>query len=120
MEADAPKLGVKLQIEDGQGDVGAQLSQVQNFIANGVDAIIINAADTSATDGMTKLVTKAGIPLVYVNLGPDPSEKLPPKVTVVVSDHVVSGRLEMEGLAKVITQGVQACVGAHVVSLDGT
>ena len=83
MEADAKQMGITLQIEDGQGDVGKQLGQVQNFIANGVDAIIINAADTSATDGMTKLVTAAGIPLVYVNLGPDPSEKLPPKVSVV-------------------------------------
>jgi inositol transport system substrate-binding protein len=46
------------------------------------------------------MVTKAGIPPVYVNLGPDKGEKLPPKVAVVVSDHVVSGRLEMEALAK--------------------
>lgn len=91
---------VEVQFEDAQGDVGRQMSQVQNFIAQGVDAIIINAADTSATRGMTKMVTQAGIPLVYVNLGPSLDEKLPPKVAVVVSDHVVSGRLEMEGLAK--------------------
>ena len=91
---------VSLQFEDAQGDVGRQVNQVQNFIAQGVDAIIVNAADTSATEGITKMVTGAGIPLVYVNLGPGKDEKLPPKVAVVASDHIVSGRLEMDGLAK--------------------
>jgi inositol transport system substrate-binding protein len=91
---------VTVQFEDAQGDVGRQLSQVQNFISQKVDAIIVNAADTSATRGITKKVSEAGIPLVYVNLGPGRDEKLPEKVSVVVSDHVVSGRLEMEGLAK--------------------
>jgi inositol transport system substrate-binding protein len=95
---DVPDL--TLQFEDAQGDVGRQLNQVQNFIAQGVDAIIVNAADTSATAGITKMVSGAGIPLVYVNLGPGKDEKLPEKVSVVVSDHIVSGRLEMEGLAK--------------------
>ena len=101
IQAEAKTLGnVDVQFEDAQGDVGRQLSQVQNFIAQGVDAIIVNAADTSATQGMTRMVTKAGIPLVYVNLGPGLDEKLPPKVAVVVADHVVSGRLQMEGLEK--------------------
>lgn len=101
MQKEADAIGdVNLQIEDAQGDVARQLSQVQNFVARGVDAIIINAADTSATQGMTDLVTKAGIPLVYVNLGPGKDEKLPAKTVVVASDHVVSGRLEMEALAK--------------------
>jgi inositol transport system substrate-binding protein len=91
---------VTVKFEDAQGDVGRQLSQVQNFISQKVDAIIVNAADTSATRGITKKVSEAGIPLVYVNLGPSRDEKLPEKVSVVVSVHVVSGRLEMEGLAK--------------------
>ena len=39
--------GVTLQIEDAKNDVSKQLSQVQNFIANGVDAIIVNPVDTA-------------------------------------------------------------------------
>ncbi|MFO1075405.1 MAG: substrate-binding domain-containing protein [Geminicoccaceae bacterium] len=101
MQKEAKALGnVNLQIEDAQGDVARQLSQVQNFVAQGVDAIIVNAADTSATQGITAAAAQAGIPLVYVNLGPGKGEKLPAKVSVVVSDHVVSGRLQMEGLVK--------------------
>jgi inositol transport system substrate-binding protein len=103
---DAIQQGVKamgdvtVQFEDAQNDVARQMNQVQNFISQGVDAIIVNAADTSATRGITKSVSAAGIPLVYVNLGPGKDEKLPERVSVVVSDHVVSGRLQMEGLVK--------------------
>ena len=41
--------GVNLQVEDAQNDVGKQLNQIQNFIAQGVDAIIVNPVDTDAT-----------------------------------------------------------------------
>ena len=40
---------VTLQIEDAQNDVAKQQSQVQNFIASGVSAIIVNPVDTDAT-----------------------------------------------------------------------
>jgi inositol transport system substrate-binding protein len=56
--------GVSLQIEDAKDDVSKQLSQVQNFIANKVDAIIVNPVDTSATPAITKLAAEAGVPLV--------------------------------------------------------
>jgi len=44
-------------------------------------------------------VTDAGIPLVYVNRRPD-AKTLPPKVSVVASDDLVAGRLEMTELAR--------------------
>ncbi|MEY9999272.1 hypothetical protein ABIA18_001070 [Sinorhizobium fredii] len=43
--------GVNLQIEDAQTDISKQRSQVDNFIASGVDAIIMTLADTSAAPG---------------------------------------------------------------------
>src|ERR1700721_2068925 len=57
--------GVTLQIEDAKDDVSKQLSQSQNFIANGVDAIIVNPVDTSPTAAITGPATEAGIPLLY-------------------------------------------------------
>ena len=62
--------GVTIQVEDAKDDVSKQLSQVQNFIANGVDAIIVNPVDTSATTAITKAAADAGVPLVYVNREP--------------------------------------------------
>ncbi|KZL26222.1 sugar ABC transporter substrate-binding protein [Pseudovibrio sp. WM33] len=91
--------GVEIQFEDARGDIGKQIDQVQNFVAQGVDAIIVNPADTSATPRITKLANSAGIPLVYVNRKPEDKE-LPEKVVFVGSDEVVAGRLQMEELAK--------------------
>ena len=91
--------GVKLQFEDAQTDIGRQINQVQNFISSKVDAIIVNPADTAATDKITAMVTAAGIPLVYVNRAPNRKE-VPPKVAVVASNHITSGRFEMEELCK--------------------
>src|SRR5271156_3743530 len=88
--------GVTVQIEDAKDDVSKQLSQVQNFIANGVDAIIVNPVDTSATAAITRAATDAGIPLVYVNRLPDDIEKLGPKAAFVGSDEKQSGTLETQ------------------------
>ena len=90
---------VNVQFEDAQADIGKQISQVQNFAAQGMDAIIVNVADTSATQAITQMVSQAGIPLVYLNRAPD-EEQLPEKVVVVASDDLVAGRLEMEALAE--------------------
>jgi len=68
--------GVSVQIEDAKDDVSKQLSQVQNFIANGVNAIIVNPVDTSATAAITHAAADAGIPLVYVNREPATSRSL--------------------------------------------
>src|SRR5689334_12634072 len=62
--------GHKVQIEDAKNDVSKQLDQINNFISNGVDAIIVNPVDTSATQAMTDAASKANIPLVYVNRQP--------------------------------------------------
>ena len=71
--------GVTLQIEDAQNDVGKQLNQIQNFVASGVDAIIVNPVDTDATVAMSQAAADAGIPLVYVNRQPVNLDSLPEK-----------------------------------------
>ena len=77
MTEKAKELGVQIQFVEAQGDIGKQLDQIQTFISQGIDAIIVNPVDTTATPKMTKLVTEAGIPLVYVNL--QPAEETLPK-----------------------------------------
>lgn len=62
--------GVSLVLEDAQLDVARQLNQVQNFAANGLDAIIVNAVDGDSTAAITAAARDAGIPLVYVNHPP--------------------------------------------------
>ena len=97
----AKTLPVVLQFTDAQGDVGKQLSQVQNFVAQGAAAIIVNAADTSATRSMTRVARDAGVPLVYVNRHPA-EETLPEGVVFVGSEELQAGTLEMEELARLM------------------
>ena len=94
--------GVTLQIEDAKDDVSKQLSQVQNFIANGVDAIIVNPVDTSATAAITKAAADAGVPLVYVNRQPIDVDKLGPKAAFVASNEAESGTLEAKQVCKLL------------------
>jgi inositol transport system substrate-binding protein len=97
-EAEAEK--VKIQFEDANHDVGRQVSQVENFIAQKVSAIIVNPVDTSATKRISEAARKAGIPLVYVNRKPD--EKMGNGTVFVGSDSLIAGRLQMEELAKLM------------------
>ena len=97
--AEAQAKGVTLQVEDANDDTGKQISQIQNFIAQKVDAIIVNPVDTSATPKMTELAVAAKIPLVYVNRKPE-DKQLPPSVAFVGSNEKVSGTLEAEELVK--------------------
>ncbi|HET6158693.1 MAG TPA: sugar ABC transporter substrate-binding protein [Dongiaceae bacterium] len=94
--------GVNLQVEDAQNDVSKQLSTIQNFVAQHVDAIIVNPVDTDATPAMTKLASEAGIPLVYVNRLPADADKLPAKVSFVGSNEADSGTLEMQQVCKLM------------------
>jgi len=94
--------GVTLQIEDAKDDVTKQLSQVQNFIANKVDAIIVNPVDTSATAAITKAAADAGVPLVYVNRQPADVDALGAKAAFVASNEAESGTLETQAICKIL------------------
>lgn len=91
--------GVQLQFEDARADVVKQLSQVENFISQKVDAIIVNPVDTASTKNIISAATKAGIPLVFVNRRPDQKD-LPKDVVAVTSDDTEAGRLQMQYIAE--------------------
>src|SRR5215470_13371050 len=101
MKERAGELKVGIQFEDAQNDIGRQLNQIQNFIAQRVDAIIINPVDTDATPKMTRLVVQAGIPLVYVNRMPA-DKQLPARVAFVGSDETQSGTLQMSEVCRLL------------------
>jgi len=94
--------GVTLQIEDAQNDVAKQQSQIQNFIAAGVDAIVVNPVDTDATTAMSKIAADAKIPLVYVNREPVNINDLPANQAFVASNELESGTLETQEVCKLL------------------
>jgi inositol transport system substrate-binding protein len=88
----ADEQGHDVQIEDAQNDVARQLDQINNFIASGVDAIIVNPVDTSATQAMSDVAAAAGVPLVYVNRQPINVDSLPDNQAFVASNEAESSR----------------------------
>ena len=71
-------LGFKAEnvvVQDGKGDQAEQTNQIQNFITQGVDVLIINPVNSSSAETITDMVVEAGIPLVYINREPDASEE---------------------------------------------
>ena len=84
--------GVSMQVEDANDDIGRQIDQVKNFVAAGVDAIIVNIVDTSA--GAAVSAAAGSTPLVYVNREPDNVNELPATQAFVASNEIESGTLE--------------------------
>ncbi|WP_136656938.1 substrate-binding domain-containing protein [Nitratireductor sp. XY-223] len=84
--------GVSLQVEDATDDISKQIDQVKNFVASGVDAIIVNIVDTSA--GAAVSAAAGNTPLVYVNREPDNVNELPATQAFVASNEIESGTLE--------------------------
>jgi len=84
--------GVDLQVEDATDDLAKQIDQVKNFVASGVDAIIVNIVDTSA--GAAVSAAAGDVPLVYVNREPDNVNDLPETQAFVASNEIESGTLE--------------------------
>ena len=95
--AEAKAQGAEVNIVAAEEKTDVQLGQVENFISQKVDAIIVIAVDTDAATPMTEAAKAANIPLVYVNRRP---ADLPEGVPYVGSDSLVSGTLEMTELAR--------------------
>ena len=99
LDSAAKQHGVQIQFEDAQGDVVRQLNQVEGFLNQKVDAVIVLPVDTSATANMTRAAVAAKTPLVYVNRHPD-ERTLPKGVVTVASNDIEAGQLQMRFLAE--------------------
>ncbi|HVG47246.1 MAG TPA: substrate-binding domain-containing protein, partial [Rubellimicrobium sp.] len=91
--------------------------QINNFIAAGVDAIIVNPVDTSATEAMSQAAEAAGIPLVYVNRQPINVASLPDNQAFVASDERESGTLETQEVCRMLKEAGKT--EAKIIVLQG-
>lgn len=69
LETDTVKY--KVEIVDANNDMATQTEQVQTFIAQQVDVLIVNLVMTSSAETITELVADAGIPMVLINREPE-------------------------------------------------
>ena len=71
-------LGFKAEnvvVQDGKGDQAEQTNQIQNFITQKYDVLILNLVQASSAPEITDMCKEAGIPVVYINREPDTAEE---------------------------------------------
>ena len=88
---------VDVTFVDAKNDSAMQLNQVENFITQGVDAIIVVTTSAEATAPMSNAAMSAGVPLVYLNARP---AQVPDGLHYVGSQEKVAGELQMEYVAE--------------------
>ena len=70
MSAESEKAGAKIEIADGQDDQTTQNDQIDAFIADGVNVLIINPVDRMASQPIIDKAKAANIPVVFINREP--------------------------------------------------
>lgn len=95
IQAKADDLGVRLIVNDAQRSAERQVQQVENFILQGVDAIILNPCEHEASSPAVDKAIAAGIPIVNVN-----SRTRSEPTAFVGSRDEESARIAMEYIAE--------------------
>ncbi len=95
MDDKARQLGVRLIVNDAQRSADRQVEQVESFVAQKVDAIILNPCEVEASAPAVDKALAAGIPVVNVN-----SETKSAPTAFVGSRDEDAGRIAVEYIAK--------------------
>jgi methyl-galactoside transport system substrate-binding protein len=93
-------------IMDGKGDMAEQTNQVDTFIAQGKDVMIINLVQASSAEVITSKAMAAGIPIVYINREPSEEDMQQwDMITYVGADARQSGTYQGEIIANLPSRG---------------
>ena len=117
MDKAAKDYGLQVIYADAEWDAGKQLSQVENFVARGVDLILLCAADNKAMIPAVAASNEAGIPLItFTNVvGPNPDGKFKGVVSFIGTNEINLGRLLGEMAEKLLGDKP-----ADIVLIEGT
>ena len=98
--------GYDVTIVDGNNDQAKQTEQINTFISQGVDALIINPVMTTAADAIVNQVKAAGIPTVFINREPTAEiMQLWDKIAYVGCDAAQSGTFQGELILETANKG---------------
>jgi ribose transport system substrate-binding protein len=109
LEEEARAQGVSINVVDGKDDSQAQLTAIDNFVVQGVSAIILCPTETETLGPGVEKANRSGIPVVTVNRTVDGGEV----VTYVGADDTEGGRLQARTLMEALPNG------GNIVLLQG-
>ena len=110
---EAQRLGVELKFSNAEGDQAKQITALNSFINQGVDAIILAPKVETGWEPTLKKIRQKKIPVILVDRGikvDDPTLY----TTLIASDFIEEGRLAARWLAE------KAGGKAKIIQLEGT
>jgi len=96
VEAAGAEKGIQVITVDAKGDAATQVSQIQDLIAQNIDALIYIPAGATAASVPVKAAKQAGIPVVNI----DRNAEGAPGDTFIATDSVESARQVCDWIAK--------------------
>ena len=101
----------QVDIMDGKNDMAEQTNQIDNFITQGYDVLILNLVQSSAAQTIVDKVAEAGIPTVFINREPaaevmsSHADDFAGKFCYVGADARQSGKMQGEIIADLADKG---------------
>jgi ribose transport system substrate-binding protein len=107
--AEAKKQGIEVIVVDAQNDSAKQTNDVDDLIQQGVDALLINPADSAAISTAVQSANSVGIPVITLDRSTDKGDV----AALVASDNVKGGQMAAEYFVEHLGEG------AKVIELEG-
>lgn len=108
-EAKAEELGYELIVLDSQNDPARELSNVEDLMQRGVQALLINPTDSDAVVNAVRMANRSDLPVFTVDRGATRGEV----VSHIASDNALGGQMAGDYIAD------QLGSDARVVQLEG-
>ena len=99
--------GYSVTIVDGKNDQNTQTEQINTFLQQGVDVLVINPVQTTSAQTIVDTVSPSGTPIVFINRQPEESvlDSYKGKCCYVGADARQSGTYQGELILDTETQG---------------
>ena len=95
-----------ITVMDGKNDQAEQTNQIDGFIADNVDVMILNLVQSTSAATVVQKADAAGIPVVFINREPSEEDmKLSNKICYVGADARQSGTFQGEIIAETENHG---------------
>jgi len=99
MQEAADRLGVKLVLQDANGDMLKQQQQLENFVTQGVDGVILVPIDSNASADAVRAVLDKNIPVVTADIAVNGVEGVSSHIA---SDNKMGGQLAAEYIGQLL------------------
>ena len=117
LEDGARQFGFEYDLRDGEGDPATEVANIQNFIAEGVDLILLTPMGEGTVPAIVQ-ANEAGIPVIEVNNRAGFGGDVADVVTYVGADDVEFGRQQARLLDQ--TYGGEPVKIGYVMGIPGT